>query len=112
MKRLICGVCLALAMPAFAQESGFDTQFNDLNIEWEPFGVEVEQSDEAVVDKPVAAITLINRGDARALCQFVGASDQAGPAPVLVLEPNDRAVLRTPQSSDAESTALLQCVHG
>lgn len=112
MNRSVCGVCFALAMPVFAQEGGFDTQFNDLDIEWKPFGVEVEQNDEALVDQRVAAITLINRSDARALCQFVGAFGQAGPAPVLVLEPNDRAVLRTPQSSDAQPAALLQCVQG
>lgn len=111
MKAILCGICLALAGPVLAQTIEVTTEFENLDIEWKPFGDEAPAADQQV-ESGIQAVTLINRGDVRALCQFIERPEHTGLIPVLVLEPDDQAVLRTPQSAEDNASAVLQCVKG
>ncbi|SDR94502.1 hypothetical protein SAMN05216421_0617 [Halopseudomonas xinjiangensis] len=110
MNRVLFGVCFVIAMPVLAQSVEIITEFNGLDIEWEPLGVE-EASSEQVDLKGTPAVTVINRSNERVLCEFAALPDETERTPTSVLEPNDRAVLEVPgKYSEGGPIALLECV--
>ncbi|UAW99350.1 hypothetical protein KEM63_05105 [Halopseudomonas nanhaiensis] len=115
MKRLLCAVGIVLVAPVVlasqdaSQSIEIVTEFNGLDIQWEPLGVEGVSS-EKVDLTGTPAVTVTNNSNERVLCEFTALPEQHERTPTELLEPNSRVVMKVPgKYTEGGPIAVLEC---